>query len=144
MLHTRRKGAFVWDTCILVHTSWVAVITPNDCPMSVCNRCVIEDFCGDFCVVTLLFGFFCGSRGFCHNTESDLFFFCSLSGIYGFMTLIVDLIWSLLYIAVFMFWFMFSIKIFVTFWIATSFYSFSTVKYCTTVVIIHLGFWRRI
>ena len=27
------------------------------------------------CVVTLLFGFFCGCRGFCHMTESDLFLF---------------------------------------------------------------------
>ena len=28
-----------------------------------------------FCVVTLLFGFFCGCRGFCHRSESDLFLF---------------------------------------------------------------------
>ena len=28
-----------------------------------------------FCVVTLLFGFFCGCRVFCHRTESDLFLF---------------------------------------------------------------------
>ena len=26
-----------------------------------------------FCVVTLLFGFFCRCRGFCHRTESDRF-----------------------------------------------------------------------
>ena len=28
-----------------------------------------------FCVVTLLFGFFCRCSGFCHRTESDLFLF---------------------------------------------------------------------
>ena len=28
-----------------------------------------------FCVVTLVFGFFCQCRGFCHRTESDLFLF---------------------------------------------------------------------
>ena len=30
---------------------------------------------GGVCVVTLLFGFFCRCRGFCHRTESDLFLF---------------------------------------------------------------------
>ena len=30
-----------------------------------------------FVVVTLLFGFFCGRRGFCYRTESDLFPFFS-------------------------------------------------------------------
>ena len=34
-------------------------------------------------VVTLLIGFFCGCRGFCHRTESDLFlFFCYPSVVY--------------------------------------------------------------
>ena len=28
-----------------------------------------------FCVVTLILGFFCRCRGFCHRTESDLFLF---------------------------------------------------------------------
>ena len=37
------------------HTSWVAVVTPTDRPMSVRNRCVIELFCGVACVVTLPF-----------------------------------------------------------------------------------------
>ena len=42
---------------------------------------VIIDKCGvrgdaTFCVV--IFGFFCGCRGFCHRTESDLFLFLSL------------------------------------------------------------------
>ena len=27
-------------------TSWVAVVTPTDCPKSVLNRCVIEIYCG--------------------------------------------------------------------------------------------------
>ena len=31
-----------------------------------------------FYVVTLLFGLFCGGRGFCHSTESDLFKFSVL------------------------------------------------------------------
>ena len=30
------------------HTSWVAVVTPTDCPKSVRNRCVIELFVGLF------------------------------------------------------------------------------------------------
>ena len=33
------------------HTSWVAVVTPTDCPKSVRNRCRIEIFCGVVCVV---------------------------------------------------------------------------------------------
>ena len=37
------------------HTSWVAVVTPTDRPKSVCNRCVIELFCGVVCVVSLPF-----------------------------------------------------------------------------------------
>ena len=44
-------------------------------PKSVRNRCVIHVHVGVFCVVTLLFGFFFGCRGFCHWTESDLFLF---------------------------------------------------------------------
>ena len=28
-----------------------------------------------FCFVALLFGLFCGCRGFCHRTESDIFLF---------------------------------------------------------------------
>ena len=54
------------------HTSWVAVVTPTDRPKSVCNRCLIELFCGVVCVVTLPFWHFCWCRGFCHRTESDL------------------------------------------------------------------------
>ena len=37
------------------HTSLVAVVTPNDRPTSVRNRCLIELFCGVVCVVTLPF-----------------------------------------------------------------------------------------
>ena len=37
------------------HTSWVAVVIPNDCPKPVRNCCVNELFCGIVCVVTLLF-----------------------------------------------------------------------------------------
>ena len=48
------------------NTSGVTVVTPTDRPKSVCNRCtcITEDFGGVFCVVTLLFGIFCGWRGF--------------------------------------------------------------------------------
>ena len=52
----------------------MAIFTPTDRPKSVRNRCVIEVSGGVFCVVTLLFGFFCRCRGFCHRTESDLSF----------------------------------------------------------------------
>ena len=38
---------------------------------SLCN----QSFGGVFYVVTMLLGFFCGCRGFCHRTESDLFLF---------------------------------------------------------------------
>ena len=55
------------------HISWVTAVTPTDRPKSVRNRCVIKVFGGVFYVVTLLFGFFCECRGFCHRTESDLF-----------------------------------------------------------------------
>ena len=59
------------------HTSWAAIVITTDRPKSVRNRCVIEVFGGGFFVlwVTLLFGFFCGCRGFCPKTESDLFLF---------------------------------------------------------------------
>ena len=53
----------------------IAIVTPTDRPKSVRNRCVIQGFWWRFCVVMLIFGFFCGCRGFCHKTESDLFFF---------------------------------------------------------------------
>ena len=56
------------------HTSGVTVVTPTDRPKSVRNRCVIGVLVA-FCVVMLLFGFFCGCRGFCSRTESDLFLF---------------------------------------------------------------------
>ena len=46
------------------YTSWVAVVTPTDRPKSVRNRCVIELFCGVFCVVTLPFWHFCWWRAF--------------------------------------------------------------------------------
>ena len=55
------------------HTSWVTAVTQTDRPKSVRNRCVIEVFGGVFYVVTMLSGFYCGCRGFCHRTESDVF-----------------------------------------------------------------------
>ena len=54
------------------HTSWVAVVTPTYRPKSVRNCYLIELFCGVVCVVTLPFWHFCGCRGFCHRTGSDL------------------------------------------------------------------------
>ena len=53
----------------------MTAVTPTDRPKSVRNRCVIKVFCGVFCAVTLLFGFFCGGMGFCQRIESDLFLF---------------------------------------------------------------------
>ena len=56
----------------------VISLTPTDGHKSICNRSVIEVFGGVFYVVKLLFGLFCGWRGFCHWTESDLFLFLLL------------------------------------------------------------------
>ena len=47
---------------------------------SLCNRSFWWRF---FYVVTLFFGFFCGCRGFCHETESDLFLFFLISKYVG-------------------------------------------------------------
>ena len=53
----------------------MAIVTPADRPKSIRNRCVIEVFGGVLCVDTLLFGFFCRCKGFCHRAGSDLFLF---------------------------------------------------------------------
>ena len=39
----------------VTYTSWVALVSPTDRPMSVRNRCVIELFCGVVCVITSSF-----------------------------------------------------------------------------------------
>ena len=52
---------------------------PTDRPKSVHNRCAIDVFGDVFYAVTLLFGFFCRCRGFCHMTESDSFRFSCIS-----------------------------------------------------------------
>ena len=62
----------VWPVNKVIHTSWVAVVTPNDRPKSVRNRCVIELFCCVVCVVTLPLWHFCWCMGFRHRTESDI------------------------------------------------------------------------
>ena len=49
----------------------------QDIVQSLCNR----SFVGVFCVVMLLFGFFCGCKGFYPSTESDLFLFLPLCSI---------------------------------------------------------------
>ena len=59
------------------HTSWVTAVTPTDRPRSVRNSCVIKVFGGVFMLSRCFFGLFCGCRGFCHRTESDLFLFLS-------------------------------------------------------------------
>ena len=73
---------FSYDMIFVVnrfnHTSGVTALTPTDRPKSVRNRYVIKVFGGVVYVVTLLFGFFCGCRDFCHRTESDLFIFLLL------------------------------------------------------------------
>ena len=53
----------------------MTVVTPTDRPKSVGNRCVIEVLVALFMFSRGFFGFFCWCRGFCHRTESDLFFF---------------------------------------------------------------------
>ena len=53
----------------------MAVVTPTDCPKSVCNRCVIEVFNGVFCVVTLRLGFSVGVRAFVIGLSRSLPFF---------------------------------------------------------------------
>ena len=57
------------------HTSWVDVVTPTDHPKSVRNCCVIEVLVAVLCCHVGVFLFFCGSRGFCQRTESDVFLF---------------------------------------------------------------------
>ena len=52
-----------WARQPLIHTSWVAVVTPTDRSTSVRNRCVIELFWGVVCVITLSFWHFCWCRG---------------------------------------------------------------------------------
>ena len=61
------------------HTSWVAVVTPTNCPKSVRICCLIELFCSVVCVVTLPFWHFCWCRGFFHRTGSDLLLFVFIS-----------------------------------------------------------------
>ena len=39
------------------HTSWVAIVTPNDRPKSIRNRCVIEVICGVFVFSSCFFDF---------------------------------------------------------------------------------------
>ena len=52
-------------------------VTPTDRPKSVRNCCV--SFWWHFCVVALLFGLFCGCRGFWYRTELDLFLYLLLT-----------------------------------------------------------------
>ena len=51
---------------------WVAVVTLTDRPKSIRIRCVIKVF-GVVFVLSRCLLHFCGCRGFCHRTESDLF-----------------------------------------------------------------------
>ena len=55
---------------VVKYCNWPSLVGPQ----SLWNR----SFGGVFCVVTLVFGVFCGCRGFCHRTESDLCLFLSL------------------------------------------------------------------
>ena len=73
------RGVGRWARKPVNHTSWVAVVTPTDRPMSVRNCCLIELFCGVVCVVSLPFRHFCWCRVFCHRTGSDLLLFVFLS-----------------------------------------------------------------
>ena len=58
-----------------VYTSGVTAVTLTNRPKSVRNRCINEVFGDVFYVVPLVYGFFCGCRGFGHRTESDPFLF---------------------------------------------------------------------
>ena len=58
-------------------TSWMSVVTLNDRPKSVRNRCVIEFFGGVF-VLSIGCWIFCWYRGFRHRTESNLVVFLLL------------------------------------------------------------------
>ena len=60
----------------------MTAVIPTDRPKSVRNSCVIKVLVA-FYVVTLLFGLFCGCRGFYHRTESDLFLFLLRKYIFG-------------------------------------------------------------
>ena len=51
----------------------MAVVAPANRPKSVRIRCIIEAF-GGVCVLSL-FEVFCGCKGFCHRTVSDLLLF---------------------------------------------------------------------
>ena len=53
-----------WARKPVNHTSWVALVTPTDRPKSVCNRCLIELFCGVVCVVTCPFDISVGVGAF--------------------------------------------------------------------------------
>ena len=58
---------------VLPH-QWGGVVYPSDRPKSVRNRCVIEVLVAFLCC-HIVFGLFCGYRGFFHRTESNLFLF---------------------------------------------------------------------
>ena len=58
----------------------MVIVTLTDRPKSVRNPCVIKVLVA-FCVGTLVFGFFCRCRGFCHRPESDLFPFLSYNSV---------------------------------------------------------------
>ena len=51
----------------------MTVVTPTDRPKSVRSRCVIEVLVAFLCCHVAFWIF--RRRGFCHRTESDLFFF---------------------------------------------------------------------
>ena len=61
------------------HTSWVAVVTPTDCPKSVSNRCVIENFGTVLCCHFAFLNFLLLYNGFCHRKESYLLLSRSIS-----------------------------------------------------------------
>ena len=53
----------------------LTAVTPTDRPKSVRNWCEIEVFDGVFVCCHDAFWIFCGCRGFCQRTESDLSLF---------------------------------------------------------------------
>ena len=53
-----------WARQPVIHTSWVALVTPTDRPKSVRNRCLIELCCGVVSVVTCPFDISVGVGAF--------------------------------------------------------------------------------
>ena len=66
------------------NTSWVAVVTPNDHPKSVCSRCVIEVFCGGLVLALYFFELSVGKGAFVTGL-------CQISSFFSYYTTAEDI-----------------------------------------------------